>query len=375
MSLSGSVETGAVGQPAGDDRGGRVAVGPGQRGRGQAPGSRPEREAREIEAIPRPRRAFGRLGRLGRLIRAAPQGLDGFTARPRDHEPRRYAAGQQRSDHRPGRGADDVIGAARVPAALRGDRVERPDEPGPAQDASGAEHEADPRAPRGRWRGGVGHLRPRVRVRYVMGGGRGVLGGGARGRGAGGARARGRARGAGAGRGRGACDLVPINARVAHRDIPRDAQSSRSARNVCVASPGPPRGAGSARREGPPGPDLRRAHRPRAPRDLAHRPPGGSGPRAPAPRAVSRPRAPAPRLGASRARPRRLETSRTGPGRLETSRTGRGSPNSRTRGWMRKPIVLIGFLIHPSVIDPGLCPRAKSRWIDAPAAARIRRVS
>jgi hypothetical protein len=63
-----------------------------------------------------------------------------------DHEPRRDAACHQRADHRAGRGAHDVVGAARVPAGLAGERAEAAHEPCPAEHAPGAQYKSDPHA-------------------------------------------------------------------------------------------------------------------------------------------------------------------------------------------------------------------------------------
>ena len=60
-----------------------------------------------------------------------------------DHEPGRHPTGEQRGQHRAGRGADDHLGARRVPAGLLGDRIERADQPGPTLDPAGAKDEPD----------------------------------------------------------------------------------------------------------------------------------------------------------------------------------------------------------------------------------------
>ena len=68
-----------------------------------------------MQSVGRARRARGVGVAVGHL---------GLPDRVRDHEPGRDAAGRQRADHRPGRGADDAIGAAGVPAGLLGERLE-----------------------------------------------------------------------------------------------------------------------------------------------------------------------------------------------------------------------------------------------------------
>ena len=52
-------------------------------------------------------------------------------------------AADERADHRPGRGADDEVGAARVPAGLARERMEAAGEPGAAEHSARAEHQPD----------------------------------------------------------------------------------------------------------------------------------------------------------------------------------------------------------------------------------------
>jgi hypothetical protein len=58
-----------------------------------------------------------------------------------DHEPRRDARGHERPDHRAGRGADDLVRAARVPLGLLRERAQPADEPRAAKHATRAEHQ------------------------------------------------------------------------------------------------------------------------------------------------------------------------------------------------------------------------------------------
>ena len=60
-----------------------------------------------------------------------------------DHEPRRDVGRDQRAHHRAGRGADDVVGAARVPAGLARERLEPARQPRAAHDAARPQYESD----------------------------------------------------------------------------------------------------------------------------------------------------------------------------------------------------------------------------------------
>src|SRR5664280_267969 len=129
-----------VGQPAGQQGGGRVLVGACKRGDGQPPRARAECRQPAVQAIARTGRAVGTRRRLAAGVAQAVYLLAG---RVREHEPRWHAAGEQRADHRPGGGPDDVVRAAGVPPRLACDRVQSAGEPRSAEHAAGAQHQPD----------------------------------------------------------------------------------------------------------------------------------------------------------------------------------------------------------------------------------------
>ena len=129
-------------EPARHDRGRRVPVVPREHAEREPPGTRPERGAPAVEAV-----LGGGPVPVGghRLPVRVDEAHGGVAGGMGDHQPGRRAAGEQRGRHRSGRGPDDPVGAAGVPARLGRDRVERADEPRAAQHPAGSENEAGPR--------------------------------------------------------------------------------------------------------------------------------------------------------------------------------------------------------------------------------------
>ena len=130
-----------TGQPAGDHARRGVAARMKQGAQRQRPRARPDR--RRPAEVELERGAAAAIG----LRRGHPGGVDdaleGLARRVGDHEPGRHPAGEQRGQHRAGRGADDHLGTRRVPAGLLRDRIERADQPGPTLDPAGAKDEPD----------------------------------------------------------------------------------------------------------------------------------------------------------------------------------------------------------------------------------------
>ena len=144
MSLSGSVEKSPAGsQPAtaGAACGGRVrsAVSASR----SEPGTEPGQPAVQAEDAP-PARSASAAGRPSGPV--SPSKISPAEWATMNHGG--MPAAEQRADHRARRGADDVVGAARVPAGLARERVEAAGEPRAAEHAARAEHQPRPHGSR-----------------------------------------------------------------------------------------------------------------------------------------------------------------------------------------------------------------------------------
>jgi hypothetical protein len=101
--------------------------------------------------------AQGKAGRAQDWAREAPvqpqlraeaevgETVDGLPRAVHHHQPGWDRGREQGGEHRAGRGAEDVVGAPRIPSALLGDRVQGADHPGAAHQTAAAQDQARPR--------------------------------------------------------------------------------------------------------------------------------------------------------------------------------------------------------------------------------------
>ena len=130
----------ALGQEAAEDRGRRARA----RAREPVGEHRPRAGADAREAALEPEHRAAGAGRVGGRAAVRPlEALEDLAVRVGDHEPRRDAGREERAHHRSRRCADDVVGAARVPAGLARERLEAARQPRAAHDAARPEYEPD----------------------------------------------------------------------------------------------------------------------------------------------------------------------------------------------------------------------------------------
>ena len=119
----------AARQPPAQHRARRVPARVGEALQCELPRPRADRRRRLLEVKDG---TGGAVGLRSRPAVGVQQAIEGLAAGVRHHEPGRHAGGTERSDHRAGGGADDVVGGCRVPAGLPCKCVEAAGEPSSA---------------------------------------------------------------------------------------------------------------------------------------------------------------------------------------------------------------------------------------------------